>query len=273
MSPSRPRNRLRSVPRLLTLALLGALSAAGAASAWGPTGHRVVGQIAADHLGEAARREVAALLGQSLAEASTWADDVRDDPEWKRLDPYHYVNLDPARGRFARCPDRGCVVDGIRDAVAILGDQTMAREERATALRLLIHFAGDLHQPLHVSHREDRGGNDVAVAWFGEPSNLHWVWDTGIVREALGRRWSSIAGELERRIANSELGDPDTWRAGDVVDWTHETYRLSVEVVYPSSPPGARLGREYAREHRRLVETQLAKAGVRLAALIESALR
>ncbi|HVS13874.1 MAG TPA: S1/P1 nuclease [Thermoanaerobaculia bacterium] len=259
----------RLLPLLLLALATGSIGGADAACAWSPTGHRVVAQIATDRLGETARRESFALLGTSLAEASTWADEVREDPAWKWLDPYHYVNLDPRSGRFEGCPQRGCVVDGIRNALATLRDTGRPREDRVVALRQLVHFVADLHQPLHVSHAADRGGNAIEVRWFGEPSNLHWVWDTGIVRQELGRSWREIAATLERQLRRGALGEVEAWRTGDVVDWTHETYRLSVGTVYPSARPGARLGREYARSHSRLVETQLAKGGVRLAWLLD----
>lgn len=254
-------------PFVLVLALALCASVSPLA-AWGPTAHRVIGQIATDHLGDAARREVRALLGTSLAEASTWADEVRDDPRWEWLDPYHFVNLDPAVGRFERCPQRGCLVDGLERAIERLRDPGASRSERAVALRQLVHFAGDLHQPLHVSHAEDRGGNQIDVEWFGQPASLHWVWDTGIVRVALGRSWSGIAAQLEA----DQLADgarEREWRSGTIRDWVHESYRLSVEVVYPSLADGRRLGREYAATHAKLVETQLAKAGIRLAWLLD----
>lgn len=264
MAAPRPSRSLRACGLLVLTAALFTLPAPLAA--WGATGHRVIAQIAADHLGETARHETRALLGTSLVEASTWADDIRDDPDWDWLEPYHYVNLDPAVGRFERCPSKGCLVDGIGRALERLRDETAPSAERANALRQLVHFVGDLHQPLHVSHAEDRGGNQIDVRWFGRRSNLHWVWDTGIVRESLGRSWREIAREVEDEAVGSEA---TSWRTGSIVDWVRESYRVSVEVVYPSVPTDRRLGREYAASHAELVETQLAKAGIRLAWLLE----
>ncbi|HVS66697.1 MAG TPA: S1/P1 nuclease [Thermoanaerobaculia bacterium] len=257
--------------RALAIAI-GAATLCGAtspAAGWGPTGHRVVGQIATDHLGETARREVQSLLGASLADASTWADEVRDDPRWKWLDPYHYVNLDPSVGRFRGCPPQGCVIDAVESALERLADRSLPDLERAVALRQLVHFVGDLHQPLHVSHAEDRGGGRIEVRWFGEPTNLHWVWDTGIVRESMGRSWRSIATRIEAGLRRGDASPVAGWRSGSVVDWAHESYRLSVEVVYPSVTTDRTLGRSYAATHADLVTEQLAKAGVRLAWLLD----
>jgi hypothetical protein len=263
----RPAERSPAVraPLILLLVASGWLGGAETGGAWGPTGHRVLAQVATDRLSATALQESRRLLGSSLVEASTWADDVRDDPRWQWLDPYHYVNLDPSVGRFQGCPARGCVVEGIEGALERLADPSLREAQRAIALRQLVHLVGDLHQPLHVSHAEDRGGNDVEVEWFGEPSNPHWVWDTGIVREALGRSWRRIAEQIEAGLAQETAAD---WEAGSVVDWTHESYRLSVDVVYPSVGDERSLGRSYAAEHADLVATQLARAGVRLASLL-----
>lgn len=246
---------------------------AAAAAAWGPTGHRAMAQVASRQLSDETRRDVLALLGgASLAEASTWMDDVRDNPRYDRLEPLHYVNLDPRAGRFRSCPQRGCLVDALRDERAKLADRTLPDAERREALRILVHLMGDLHQPLHVAHRDDRGGNDVAVEWFGQPSNLHWVWDTGLLRDR--GRWGELADRLHARLQEALVArEAASWRRGDVVDWAHESYRLTVEVVYPSAPPGSRLGRAYAARHAPLVERQLLIGAVRLAAVLEEALR
>ena len=257
---------------ILLLSLL-ALFAAADARAWGPTGHRVIGQIASRRLSEETRSEVLALLdGASLAEATTWMDDVRDNPRWDSLEPLHYVDLDPAVGRFRSCPLRGCLIDALRDAQRTLADDSAPRADRLRSLRLLAHLVGDLHQPLHVAHYADRGGNDVAVEWFGQPSNLHWVWDTGVLRES--GRWLELADRLTAELRDARLErDAERWRGGEPVAWAHESYRLTIEVVYPSAPPGSRLGRDYQAKYAPLAERQLLIAGVRLAALLEAAFR
>jgi hypothetical protein len=259
--------------RVFALLSLYAVLGAGDARAWGPTGHRVIGQIASRQLSDETRREVLALLGgASLAEAATWMDDVRDDPRFDSLEPLHYVDLDPRVGRFERCPARGCLVDALRAAERTLGDSSAPREQRVRALRFLAHLVGDLHQPLHVAHRADRGGNDVAIEWFGQPANLHWVWDTGVLRDS--GRWLELADRLGGQLRDARLErEAQAWRRGDLVDWAHESYRITVDVVYPSAPAGSRLGRAYVAKHAPLAERQLLIAGVRLAEVLERALR
>jgi S1/P1 Nuclease len=258
--------------RTFVLLSLLALSAVDA-SAWGPTGHRAIGQIASRQLSEETRRDVLALLdGASLAEASTWMDDVRADPRYDWLEPLHYVNLDPRAGRFDSCPERGCVVDALREALRTLRTPSAPRADRIRALRLVAHLVGDLHQPLHVAHRADRGGNDVAVEWFGQPSNLHWVWDNGVLRDS--GRWLELADRLTAQLRDVRIArEAERWRGGEPVAWAHESYRLTVEVVYPSAPAGSQLGRDYQAKYAPLAERQLLIAGVRLAAVLEAAFR
>jgi hypothetical protein len=257
----------------IAIATLLAVSLVDQARAWGPVGHRAIGQIASRQLSDEVRREVLDILGgASLAEASTWMDDVRSEPRYDWLEPLHYVNLDPRRGRFQGCPPRGCIVDALRDARTKVGNHALPRAERREALRILIHLVGDLHQPLHVSHRADRGGNDVGVDWFGQRSNLHWVWDTGLLRDR--GRWQQLADRLEGSLRDARLArEAASWRRGDVVDWTHESYRLTLEVVYPSAAAGSKLGRSYVERYAPVAERQLLVAGVRLAAVLDAALR
>ncbi len=277
--PRRRSARLRALAASVACgSLLGV--AAQPALAFGATGHRIVAQIAIWQLEPAVAREVRDILGgDSLVTASTWADEVRGEERWRYLSPWHYVNLDPATGRFEGCPERGCIVDAIRDSVAILRDRDRPPEERLLSLRLLAHMVGDVHQPMHVSHAADRGGNQILVDFFGDEWNLHSVWDTGILSKRRGS-WRRLA----RRIAETPREIDASWSEAALLRWVDESYGLAVRVVYPSLPEGtranelppeqrARLGRAYVDAYQPLVDAQLHKAGLRLGQLLNVVLR
>ena len=139
-----------------------------AAFAWGAEGHRIVALIAASELTPQAKAQVESLLGgdaaSSMAELSTWADEIK----FRRHEtgPWHYVDIEiDSQGYNAArdCPTGDCVVAQIERDEHIVGDRSLAMPVRAEALKFLIHFVGDLHQPLHCADNHDRGGNEVKV--------------------------------------------------------------------------------------------------------------
>src|SRR5580692_10642005 len=152
------------------------------AFAWGDEGHRIVALIAASELTPQAKTQVESLLGgdasSSMADLSTWADEIKFHRH--ETSPWHYVDIeidstgyDPARD----CPTGDCVVAQIERDERIVGDRSLAMPVRAEALKFLIHFVGDLHQPLHCADNHDRGGNEVKVILGRRSTNLHAVWD------------------------------------------------------------------------------------------------
>jgi hypothetical protein len=253
---------------LLLLGLGPGIGLGAPAYAWGPAGHRIVGALAEEQLSDSARVASRRLLaGQSLAEASTWADDVRGEPEWAWLTPLHYVNFDPAVGRFQGCPREGCLIEAIEDQLLVLADGGRSAGDRRLALRLVTHLVGDLHQPLHVSHAADRGGNAIEVELLGDDDKLHAVWDSGLLR-AQRISWRRKAKELTHRAASTRRSEACV---GSIEDWAQESYRLAVEVVYPGAPAGSRLGDDYVARHRERVDERLVLGGVRLGCLLERA--
>lgn len=257
------RRRGGTVRRWLLLGTL-VLAAPAPASAWGLTGHRVVGRIAERHLTPAAAQAVAELIGpQTLAQVGVWADDVRSDPAWKKADPWHYVSIDDGETyeSTAKNPE-GDVVEAMRRFEAVLRDSRAGREERAQALKFLVHFVADVHQPLHVGRRADRGGNEVAVIWFDQPGNLHSVWDSEII-DSTRLSFSELAEFLDRSAPQEVAG----WQRSTYLDWVRESFELRPG-VYDTG--GGKLSWNYRYASLPVVERRLLQAGVRLAGLLNS---
>lgn len=254
--------------RMLVLGML-CLSGAARLLAWGPQGHRVVAVIAQANLTPAARAKVDALLGplNSMAAVSSWADDTRVD--FPETGPWHYIDipLDARSIDMARdCPQGNCVIGKIEEYERVLKDSHSSEANRRLALRFLIHFVGDLHQPLHCEDNNDKGGNMVQVTFFGQPSNLHSVWDSGILGK-MQPYGNKLADLLNSRIAPVEKAQ---WTKGTLADWALEGKKLARDVAYKNLPSGspAELGQAYVDAATPVVETQLEKAGIRLAAIL-----
>jgi S1/P1 Nuclease len=230
--------------------------------AWGSTGHRVVGLIAERHLSPQAKAAVADLLaGETLARVGFWADEIKSDPAWEKASPWHYVNIaDAAAYETAPKSSKGDVIEAIVRFEAVLRDRGASRLSRAEALKFLVHFVGDVHQPFHVGRAEDRGGNEILVTWHDEVSNLHAVWDSDLI-ESTGLSYTELADFIDRAT-------PDEVRAlqaSDVFEWARESQALR-PTVYAIGD--GRLGYTYSYRVMPIVERRLREAGVRLAGLL-----
>lgn len=243
------------------------LVAAGRADAWGPDGHRIIAEIAEQRLSDEAKAAIADLLdGQAMADVSTWADQVRSREEYRWTGPLHYANLAAGATRFDMdrdCGEAGCVVSAIKRYRAVLEDDAAAREEKVEALKFLIHFVGDIHQPLHVSFARDRGGNDVKVTFLGHATNLHRVWDAGLI-DTRDVPWPVYMETLSERITVDQRA---AWATTDPSVWATESYQLAVSNAY-AIPHGGELGEEYVSRNIGIVETRLSQGGVRLAIVL-----
>ena len=246
------------------LLLCGSLPAA----AWGPNGHRIVGQIAENHLTDAARKGISDLVGRaSLAQISTWADEIKSDPAWRHASPWHYVNAPPGQAiEQAHKSPSGDVVEAIQRFERVLRDRGSGRKERVDALRFLVHFVADVHQPLHAGYASDRGGNDIRVRWFGESTNLHTVWDEHLVEH---QRLSFT--EWVRFFGHAEPGEIEAWRRSDVFDWARESRTMLPAVYDYGSSRSERtpyLGYAYIFKHADGVRLRLLQAGIRLSGML-----
>jgi len=238
-------------------------------SAWGPTGHQVVSRIAMAHLNAKARSEVAKLLeeGESPVSISSWADAVR--PARRETGPWHYINLPiwVTDGDWrAFCPAEGCIVRKVEELIAYLKSGEGDHTQRAEALKYLIHFMGDLHQPMHSGDRKDRGGNDTPVVFFDRATNLHAIWDTPIV-ERLFEREPQLKARLDEKI---DLEQRKELEAGSVDAWVWESHDVAATVAYryltEQKPPV--IGSEYQSQAEVAAWKQLRRGGVRLARVL-----
>jgi hypothetical protein len=258
---------------LLRIGVLATLLAAvplHQAHSWGTGGHSVIAEIAQRRLAPDVLRRVRRLLGGevSLASIAGWADQVAllrpDTVNWHFVNiPYDAKSYDPARD--CRSTLRGdCVINAIARARATLKDRSARPQTKAEALMYLVHFVGDVHQPLHCADRNDAGGTKLAVTFFDTRMSLHAVWDYGIIDKRTFD-W----GEYVRHLEQSWLPGKDT-RAltrGEPADWAWQAHTAAVDVAYVV-PADLKLADAYYQRSLPVVDRQLALAGIRLARLI-----
>lgn len=240
---------------LLTLALLCPALAFG----WGREGHAVVAQIADDHLTPQARMHVDHLLtlepGSNLESIASWADEHRNPATGK----WHYVNFQ--RGEDFHytaddCPNNQCLVTALDREERVLRDPNATDEERLTALKYIVHLVGDAHQPLHAGYGDDKGGNTYQVRWNGRGSNLHHVWDTGLI-ETFELGPTALAKQIELTEHVTSGGTP--------IQWVEEGGRI---VGNPAFYPPRKIPASYVQTWRPVVEQRLMQAGLRLAEVL-----
>jgi len=301
-----------------------ALAACGNAFGWGCEGHQMVALIAVSHLTPEARAAVYQLLKENpidpslsrfcqpvaadpAADAATWADDSKRGEKtgtWHYLDvPRGVEHADLMKycapiGDSVDGKDRpGCLLTGLEYEFNILKDHNRSSAERATALRYVIHFIGDLHQPLHTTTNDDQGGNCTSLTLFEDPkrANLHGAWDYGIIAHYLKENHQTpqqLAAQLDQRYQSK--GQKWLHDRIDFGAWIWEGHHLAEKVTYdklrpklPFAPaengPGCAAEREkttalkididakYATTAMPVIEQQLAKAGYRLADVLNSA--
>lgn len=251
---------------------------------WGPKGHAIVADIAQSRLTPLTRKNLQALLGQeSLASISSWADQVRKDRD-ESYD-WHFVDIPKDAAGFSEQRDcfrpqdqhkgaptdhHNCAVDRIEIFSRILADEKASPADRLEALKWVVHFVGDLHQPLHAID-EARGGNDIKLPVFGSPKcgdydcNLHWTWDTLLLEHA-GLSEEEYVQRLNRLIDQQHLSQQ---AAGTPEDWANESH-LEARQIIEQKP--ASIDEQYYQSHINLVDKKLALAGLRLAALLNDTL-
>ena len=236
------------------------------ASDWGKTGHRVIGLVAQQHLTARTQEKVQYLLeGAPLAHVATFADEIRSDNSFDHMVPWHYVNIDQnlSYSESVKNP-KGDIVTAMDHCVEVLQNPNSSFEDKAFYLKLLVHFIGDIHQPLHAGRKADAGGNDIEVRWFGKITNLHRLWDSDLI-DYYKMSFTELAASLPKPsiIEHKKLIDVPR------LDWVYESQELATK-IYKNTPKKATLGYVYHYQHFDIVRKRLRAAGLRLAATLNA---
>jgi len=255
----------------LVLVIAGTL-AAPVVQAYNAEGHRIVGHIAERFICPQTRQALMELLppGEySLADAGTWADEIRSDSAWDMARPWHYINV-PDGQMVSSVPRReaGDILSALERFSAELAAADTTPADRQVALYFVVHFVGDVHQPLHVGRRDDLGGNRVDIEAEGVRTNLHVYWDGAVWADVLQSPVGAAA-----RLANRYGRYTEQWQQTDYWAWAAESlaFRPEVYQLGGPDPQGAfHLNGEYQQRALQISEFRLAQAGVRLAGLLDS---
>jgi hypothetical protein len=240
--------------------------------AFGADGHRIITKIAKNHLSEKTVLAIGAITGDSdLAKLSLWPDRIRGTLKWRKSSSWHYINIaDHETFETAKRSSRGDVLSALNDAYQQLKNTRLSDSERLEALSFFIHFAGDIHQPLHVGRSGDRGGNSIAIKWPKKTKlkNLHWVWDSGLLSLS-NLSVEDYVLKLDR-VSQTQV---QRWQQDNFLDWAVESKMLRSQVYeFGIATPAAQAGKkplvisqDYIERNKPIIEKRLLMAGVRLA--------
>lgn len=294
------------IHHLILVALSALFVAPEVLFAWGDRGHEITGVIAYARLTASVRKQVNVFLAddrdtltaKDFVSRTTWADEYRDSDRHSTKTRYettrnwHFVNIDlvtgrvdsvcarnpPTNVRASAGPAKACIIDKIDQFAAELRTKTVAKAEKLLALKFLLHLVGDLHHPLHTADNHDRGGNDLSVSFTDSSrrESLHSYWDNYLVQR-LGSDARAVGSSLDRQVT---MAQATAWGKGAPIDWAKESFHQAKTVAYDfhgqqklTGQNGIRLNSAYERRAVPVVREQLSKAGVRLAEVLNSALK
>ncbi|MFC5284403.1 S1/P1 nuclease [Pedobacter alpinus] len=232
---------------------------------WGVVAHRSIAKIAENHLTPKTKIAVTALLGtETIPLVSTYADEVRSAKEFSYTAPWHYINLKQGLNYqeyvVALKADTGAnVYNALLKMEKQLKDAKSSREEKVFALKFIIHLIGDLHQPFHVGRGEDKGGNDIKVKFRGRETNIHALWDSGLV-EYNGFSFTEMATAFDN-VSEEKIKQ---WQNDDVTVWLFESYQIAT-LLYAEAAENSDFDYTYYPNHSEIYKERMQKAGIRLA--------
>ena len=238
------------------------------AGAWNLIGHRVVGEVADQYINAKTRKAIQQILGsESIGMSANWADFVKSDTTYNYLGNWHYFNIPANLSKT----DMLKYVDGqsgpnvykkITEMIAVLKNSKSTLIQKKLALKMLIHMVGDLHQPMHTARPEDQGGNKVLLTWFGEKSNLHKVWDEGLVD------FQKLSyTEYAKAINHPTTAEFTTWQKTSLRECVLESYQICNQ-IYAGTKMDDKLSYKYNFDWIATVNQQLLKGGIRLAKIL-----
>lgn len=251
--------------RLLTLILTTCV--VFSASAWGPKGHDIVAYVAEKNLSKKTLKKVTAILdGKSMVYVANWLDNASHTKEYAYTKTWHYVNVDAQEQTYARSEkeDKGDVVVAVNDIIKRLKSGQLTEEAERVELMMLVHLVGDMHCPMHAGHKSDKGGNGTQIKYFGKQQKLHSVWDSAIVESA--HKWSYV--EWQQQIDRLSPKEEHAIVYGTPNDWIEESVELADD-IYTNTPTNVNHSYDYVAKYAPMVELQLLKGGLRLAAILE----
>ena len=235
---------------------------------WGQKGHDVTVFIAENNLTPTSLANITELLdGKSMVYWANWLDNASHTPEYAYTKTWHYKNIDDdVKYEEAPLHPDGDVVRAIYNQVEILQNPESTKPERQLALKILVHLMGDLHQPMHMGHATDLGGNKWTVNYFGRDSNLHSVWDSSVPESA--HKWTYTEWNDQINRANEDQ-KAEILINGTPEKWGKETFEICKD-VYKKTPQGTQISYDYVSEWTPVVEDQFLKGGLRLADILNS---
>jgi hypothetical protein len=235
---------------------------------WGVLGHRTIAKIAEIHLTPNARTAVGYYLGdQTMSDVSTYPDEILREEQYKYTAPWHYINvtLGYDYSQFSAAV-HSLQVDNVYTALQKcendLRDPSKTKDEKAFALKFVIHLVGDLHQPMHVSRAEDKGGNTIKVTFNGQDANLHSLWDTRLI-EHQGLDYEQLASKYDNATPE-QIGK---WQSDDLMKWLFESYQLSAR-IYADASKNTDFDEAYYQAHLPVIQQRIEQAGIRLAGVL-----
>lgn len=235
--------------------------------AWGLTGHRIIAEIAENHLSGKARREIKKIMGKErLAYWANWPDFIKSDTTgvWKQTSEWHYVNIDPQtdfKTFEAKLKEQSgaSLYTQIKTLSAQIKDEKTSEKDRKIALIFLIHMMGDLAQPMHTGRAEDLGGNRINLTYFGEKTNLHSLWDGKLIDS---QKYSYT--EYSNLLDIKSKDEVKQIQSGTLENWLYDSHQIANK-IYTQTPADSKLAYDYQYKFNATVERQLLYGGLRLA--------
>lgn len=235
---------------------------------WGYEGHHAVGIIAERHLTPKAAQAVKQLLGaDDIADVSVFADEIRNQAQYKETGPFHYFDLpggltyDEFESSVKNSHSTN-VYTGILAAVRDLQNPAKTKFQKTFALKMLIHFVGDAHQPMHIGHVDDRGGNKIGVKFFSQSTDLHSLWDEGMILHQ-----NMPYKEFAIKYDDATPEQIKKWQSDSVIIWLWESYQIA-GIFYQEAADDPNFGEDYYKLHLPILKSRIEKAGIRLAGLL-----